>query len=288
MKKPTFFVFIIFFNFIIVSAQSPCLPEGIIFTTQAQIDSFQVNYPGCTDIGWHTSISGPNIENLLGLSVLNSIGGNLHIWETSLTNLNGLEGIEAIFSFFIILNNPFLKSLSGLENLTFTGSDFWIVNNDSLTDLSGLVSIIINPGLKIAGNGMLSECDIQSICDYLASPNEPIIIENNAPGCNSQQEVEEACELIRIEDQQLQSLSITPNPIESNAVISFYMQKPSPVFLLITDMSGRKIICLTYELHAGEQSITFDASSMKPGIYFCTLKTNPPAGGQTKKIIKLK
>jgi hypothetical protein len=27
-----------------------CLPEGIKFTTQAQIDSFQINYPGCTEI----------------------------------------------------------------------------------------------------------------------------------------------------------------------------------------------------------------------------------------------
>ncbi len=30
-------------------AQS-CLPDGITFETQAQIDSFQVNYPGCTEV----------------------------------------------------------------------------------------------------------------------------------------------------------------------------------------------------------------------------------------------
>ncbi len=27
-----------------------CLPEGITFTTQEQIDNFQTNYPGCTEI----------------------------------------------------------------------------------------------------------------------------------------------------------------------------------------------------------------------------------------------
>ena len=27
-----------------------CLPEGITFTTQEQIDNFQINYPGCTEI----------------------------------------------------------------------------------------------------------------------------------------------------------------------------------------------------------------------------------------------
>ena len=27
-----------------------CLPEGIAFTTQEQIDNFQTDYPGCTEI----------------------------------------------------------------------------------------------------------------------------------------------------------------------------------------------------------------------------------------------
>ena len=27
-----------------------CLPGGITFTTQAQIDSFPINYPGCSEI----------------------------------------------------------------------------------------------------------------------------------------------------------------------------------------------------------------------------------------------
>ncbi len=28
-----------------------CLPDGNVFTTQTQIDSFTINYPGCTSIG---------------------------------------------------------------------------------------------------------------------------------------------------------------------------------------------------------------------------------------------
>jgi hypothetical protein len=27
-----------------------CLPEGIVFQTQGQIDSFQINFPGCIHI----------------------------------------------------------------------------------------------------------------------------------------------------------------------------------------------------------------------------------------------
>ena len=62
-----------------VSAQS-CLPEGITFTTQTQIDSFLVNYPGCVEIEGNVTIKGGNsIINLNVLSVLTSVGGNLTI-----------------------------------------------------------------------------------------------------------------------------------------------------------------------------------------------------------------
>ena len=47
--------------------------------------------------------------------------------------------------------------------------------------------------LIITDNENLSSCDVQSVCDYLASPNSSVSILWNAPGCNSQQEVEEAC-----------------------------------------------------------------------------------------------
>jgi len=57
----------------------PCLPEGITFTTQAQIDSFQINYPNCTEIEGNIDIGdweGTDIDNLNALSVLTSIGGD--------------------------------------------------------------------------------------------------------------------------------------------------------------------------------------------------------------------
>ena len=61
------------------SAQS-CLPEGITFTTQTQVDSFPVNYPGCVEIAGNVTIKGGNsIINLNGLSVLTAVGGNLTI-----------------------------------------------------------------------------------------------------------------------------------------------------------------------------------------------------------------
>ena len=46
-----------------VLAQS-CLPEGITFETQAQVDSFQILYPNCTEIEGDLIISGDNITHL--------------------------------------------------------------------------------------------------------------------------------------------------------------------------------------------------------------------------------
>ena len=278
---------------------SHCLPEGITFTTQAQIDSFQINYPNCTEIEGDVTVRGDDITNLNGFSVLNSFGRRLMIYDnkilssiaglenvssiegyvmissndalTSLTglenitslessltiggyddngnpslvnltglnslisvggyveilgnnallslsglgnlinigigglrieenfsllSLSGLENITSVEGDLVISNNFVLNSLSELVNLSTIGGYIQIFNNDSLESLTGLDNIDANSidwELMIYGNNSLSMCDVQSICDFLISPNGTILIENNAEGCNSQQEVEEAC-----------------------------------------------------------------------------------------------
>ena len=49
MKKLTL-LFVLAFIIQGIGYSQSCLPEGIIFETQAQIDSFQIDYPGCTEI----------------------------------------------------------------------------------------------------------------------------------------------------------------------------------------------------------------------------------------------
>ncbi|MCU0371231.1 MAG: hypothetical protein MUC31_07440, partial [Bacteroidales bacterium] len=70
----------IFFTGVLISfsgLSQSCLPEGIYFESQTQIDNFQVDYPGCTEIEGDVIIFSPydEISNLNGLSVLTSIGG---------------------------------------------------------------------------------------------------------------------------------------------------------------------------------------------------------------------
>ena len=92
MKRFVFLVVIFSFSHLLVQSQS-CLPEGIIFDSQAQIDSFQLNYPGCCEIEGSVTISGgDSITNLFGLSTIKSIWGNFLIESNSeIKNLIGLD-----------------------------------------------------------------------------------------------------------------------------------------------------------------------------------------------------
>lgn len=75
-----------------------CLPDSIIFTTQTQIDSFQINYPNCTTIEGNVRIIGRDLTNLNGLSVLTIIGGDFQLFcdSAALTNLTGLDALTFI------------------------------------------------------------------------------------------------------------------------------------------------------------------------------------------------
>lgn len=71
------FILIAIFLFQLLTVSQPCLPEGITFTTQEQVDSFQINYPNCTEIDGNVLIEGNEIINLEGLSVLTAVDGYL-------------------------------------------------------------------------------------------------------------------------------------------------------------------------------------------------------------------
>jgi len=63
--------------FTVHSFSQPCLPQGITFNTQEQINNFQSNFPNCTEIEGDMIIEGNDITNLDGLNVLTAVGGFL-------------------------------------------------------------------------------------------------------------------------------------------------------------------------------------------------------------------
>jgi len=375
MKKLIILIVLAFVIQAIVLSQS-CLPEGITFTTQQQIDNFQTNYPGCKEIEGSVLINGSDISNLNGLLGLESIegfleidepyslyelsgldslkyiGGNFWIFENdNLTNLVGLNslntvegnftisysyslinfsGLEALTTIgnscyieynsalksldglnnlnsldgsLTILQNSELESITSLNNLENIGGSLFIVYNNSISNLYGLdelssiggslgiqhnTSLInlsgldnINLGsiseLHIVDNNSLSTCDVQSICDYLISPTGFVEICNNAPGCNSIEEVEEAC-LTSTEDISAieNNITIFPNPAKKTiAILSYSEIKIKEVN--IYNPTGQVI------LQKKTPDNTIDISSIQPGLYFIEIVTD--IGNVRKKLI---
>jgi hypothetical protein len=171
-----------------------CLPEGITFTTQDQIDNFQTNYPGCTEIEGYVIIEGDDISNLDSLCVLTSIEGTLVIsnnsltsltplqnltslwglslYQSSLTNLAGLENITSFAGNLQLSENNVLSSLSGLENLASIGGFVWIKQNivlENLTGLNNLVSVEGNFDISLNNNltSLIGLGNLQSITGSL-------------------------------------------------------------------------------------------------------------------------
>lgn len=138
-----------------------CLPEGIIFYNQAQIDSFKIDYDDCTEIEGDVSIGyeyPSDITNLNGLNELTAIGGYLDInSHVLLTNLTGLEELVSIGGDLIIFENESITSLNGLVGLTTIGGDFSFRENHNINNLSGLDALTsIDGRLDIGYNESLT------------------------------------------------------------------------------------------------------------------------------------
>jgi len=197
---------LLLFELSFVNAQG-CLPEGIMFTNQAQIDNFQSNYPGCYVVLGDVDIcdDGSNaITNLDGLDVLHTINGNLLIKENySLISISGLQNLTYIGGNLTLSFNYFLPSLMGLESLDSIGGDFITICsnlitdlevfqnlssiggnlkvtwNDSLISLDGLENLIcLGGGIYLSDNSLLS--DLSSLESITSLKGDLYILSNNS------------------------------------------------------------------------------------------------------------
>jgi hypothetical protein len=182
----------IFLSFLLVFFFKPglpqgCLPEGITFETQEQINNFQANYPGCTEIEGDVFIGSENgnlnimnlqglsclvkidgrldiigcnsIGELSGLNSLTEVGGSMEINScTELDNLSGLNSLTHVGGGFKIALNNILTSIEALESLTAINGDLSIVSNVTLHSLAGLNSLIVVPGsIYLSHNSYLTD-----------------------------------------------------------------------------------------------------------------------------------
>ena len=246
------------------------------------------NLGNLTTIGENLEIAiNDNLSNLVGLDNLHTIGGTLEIYfNDALIDLTGLNGLTTIGADLKIYQNDSLISLAGLNNvttisgslevnyslllndlsalgnLTIIGGHLSIYDNATLSSLEGINNINANSisGLVLLRNSSLTKCAIKSICDYLASPTDTIWIENNAPGCNSPEEVEAACDTIGVFELSYEpELSIFPNPPSTHITI----ETPHEGQLTILTLQGQELI----NQQITEPKTHIDISSLPSGIY---------------------
>gem|GEM_PF-1986997 len=183
-------VFLVSIHF--VSAQD-CLPGGISLSSQAEINNFSSNYPGCTRVIGHVLIQSPSsdITSLVGLSQLTYIGADLVIKEQSLISLAGLENLDTIAAMLTIEGNEVLLGIDALTNLEKVDA-LRIRDNDQIRNLNAFAELSSSfSSIEISDNDRLGTCDCALICTY--GSRSSVIISDNAYGCDSKSELEMRC-----------------------------------------------------------------------------------------------
>ena len=204
-------------------------------------------------------------------------------YNDGLASLEGLSGLESVGGDLSIKGNLPLSTLLGLESLSSIGGSLSVSSNLSLTTLSGLDNIDAGTitDLTINSNTSLNTCEVLSICNYLASPNGTILITNNANGCNNEEEVEEACVWVGIDEQgDLELMSIYPNPAQSAITIELPVNTENNINLTISNTSGQEVIKTSLSGLRAEINI----SHLPVGIYIVKAWNNSDV--TVRKIVK--
>ena len=241
-------------------------------------------------------IQNDSLINLQGLNQIEKIDGSFLIWRNDrLENLVGLESLQTIVKSFTIDENDQLLNLSGLSSLEFIGNDFTICNNESLIEISGLtpttlvglesLRIIGNSSLKnldglkhfnlgpiqsirIVSNYNLSQCAVNSLCNYLAICKN-IVIETNGNNCDHQDQLLSQCELLSDYNFRWSCPTrLQPNPSRDFLNVNIYSQNEiGSINYELRDLNGRLIM----EIQNGGERL--DISTLDAGVYFLTIMT---------------
>lgn len=106
-----------------------------------------------TNIGGALAITDSSLTNLDGLSGLQSVGGSITLARLAeLVSLDGLSGLTAVNGELRIENAVKLPSMRGLHNVTYVSDALLLSRNNTLSDLTGLDSLERVGQLQIAAN----------------------------------------------------------------------------------------------------------------------------------------
>jgi len=189
-----------------------CPTTTVTLLSQADVDNFAANYPGCTQLTNSLVVNAIDVTNLngllplqstninadirilntiitdvSGLSNLQTVGGNLEFESNQLLDdFTGLEQLESIHTDFVLIENLFLTSFNGLSGLESIGGAIRLRNNSDVVNFSGLdnLSTLGIDGVNTVGARGL---DLESSASFtslaglenLSEVNGSVLIDNN-------------------------------------------------------------------------------------------------------------
>ena len=242
-----------------------------------------------------------SLLNLEGLDHLRLVKGTLWITDNpSIISLSGLSSLREVGS-LQVKDNLSLQSFSGLENLTSIKRNLNISRNDQLVDITGLSQITTFEGdltvflnkmlpsirgldhlnstgitnVNLLGSEKLTECAIESICNYLYSGG-PYTISGNDHGCNTREEIITAC-LVAVKDPaENEHVTLSPNP--TTGVIEILGLKNIKSYISVFNSQGMLV------RRVSTDNNWIDISDLSDGMYLVSIPTE--TGNLLRKLIK--
>lgn len=266
------FFSILFFT----SSIAQCDIDLTIFNNQEDVNNFANQHPDCVYAHFF-SFKTDAITDLSPLSYINSINHLLIIDADNITSLMAFDNTE-ILSSLIIRDSDGLLNLDGIH--LYDSQEYsWLVleNNSLLENIEALDDV--NTAIEtvtIMNNPNLSQCAVSRVCKSLTLDNTTISIANNNTGCNSREEVENECEIVGINDFELnKKIILYPNPASNIIKITTSAE---------IDIKDVKLYNQLGQLLSITSNKTIDIIPFENGVYF--IKVSTSKGNITKKVIK--
>jgi len=182
-----------------------------------------------------------------GLNTLNGLQDVVYIENSleiigndALYSLTGLENLVTINGSLEINDNPKLENLVGFDGLTTVKSDFSIINNQKLSSFNGLPTNFTAGGVEIMNNPLLFSCSQGFVCEAIRNEKYVYILDN-ASGCESTQQVENACGSSGINDDPGPD-SFATTSLSMNGVLKIRFAERWDGRLSVIDAAGRTLL----------------------------------------------
>ncbi len=144
----------------------------IVLRTQEEVNVFGAeNYTRITGSITFAPIGSPpnSINDLSSLSSITSVGGDFNLWiNNSLLNLNGLQNLERIEGFQVVIEGSMILNLDGLESLNYV-ENIMSINGNSIENINGLSNLTSVRSLGLVHtnienlNGLSSLTNVENI-----------------------------------------------------------------------------------------------------------------------------